>query len=264
MGREPSNPQTIQEIIARVMEINTINLFGNFVYKFGGELFQQSISGPTGTQAATIAAMVALEETLEDVEEDADRDGSPVQNIGDKVYVDDIRGWWFVFRPGTRYEDGKFIIWSDPETLEEDSKITLGELTRREILKCMNSKNVHIQFTAEKPSDFENVDYNIPTLDFKIGINKECEEYILRFYKKPRASKYLTPADSAMAKDQRDQIVANDVTRMMSRMSPKLVEKETEDVVKVLDNANDPLMFSGYNCTERHHIIEAGITNYQK
>ena len=69
--------------------------------------------------------MVAMEETLDKVEEDADRDESPVHNIGDKVYVDDIRGWWFVFRPGTRYEDGKFSIRSDPETLEEDSKITL-------------------------------------------------------------------------------------------------------------------------------------------
>ena len=107
------------------MEVNTINLFGNFMYEFGGELFQQSIGGPTGTQAATIAAMVAMEETLEDVEEDAYRDGSPVHNIGDKVYVDDIHGWWFVFRPGTRYEDGKFVLKSDSDTPEDDLKIKL-------------------------------------------------------------------------------------------------------------------------------------------
>ena len=67
-----------------------------------------------------------------------------------------------------------------------------------------------------------------------------------------------------MATQQKDKIVANDVTRMMRRMSLKLVEKETEDVVKVLDNANNCLKFSGYNFPERHHIIEAGITNYQK
>merc|ERR1712081_158868 len=87
--------------------------------------------------------------------------------------------------------------------------------TRREILKCMNSKNAHIQFTAEKPSDFENDDYNIPTLDFKIGINEECDKYILRFYEKPMASKYFTPADSAMAKQQRDQIVAKEKGQSM-------------------------------------------------
>ena len=111
----------------------------------------------------------------------------------------------------------------------------------------MNSKIVHIQFTTEKPSDFENYDYNIPNLETKIGINEECDEYILRFYEKPMASKYFTPADSAMAKEQRDQIVANDVTRMMRRMSLKLVEKETEDVVEVLNNANNCLKFSGYS-----------------
>ena len=66
----------------------------------------------------------------------------------------------------------------------------------------MNIKNVHIQLTAEKPSNFGNDDYNIPTLDFKIGINEECDEYILRFYEKPMASKYFTPAESAMAEDQ--------------------------------------------------------------
>merc|ERR1711954_36623 len=67
-----------------------------------------------------------------------------------------------------------------------------------------------------------------------------------------------------MAKQQRDEIVANDVTRMMRRMSQKLVEKETEDVVKVLNNPNNRLKFSGYNFPERHHIIEDGITNYRK
>ena len=47
-------------------------------------------------------------------------------------------------------------------------------------------------------------------------------------------------------------------------MSPKLVEKETEDVVVVLNNANNRLKFSGYNFPERHKVIEAGITNYRK
>ena len=47
-------------------------------------------------------------------------------------------------------------------------------------------------------------------------------------------------------------------------MTPKLLEKETEDVVKVLDNANNCLRFSGYNFHEGHHIIEAGINNYNK
>ena len=79
--------------------------------------------------------MVAMEETLDEVEEDADKDWSRVHNIGDIVYVDDIRGWWFIFRQGTRYKNGKSIVRSDPEALEEDSKITLGELTHKEILK---------------------------------------------------------------------------------------------------------------------------------
>ena len=84
------------------------------------------------------------------------------------------------------------------------------------------------------------------------------------FYEKPMASKLVTPAESAMGRTQRDQIVANDVTRMMWRISPKLVDKETDEIVKVLDNANNKLKLSGYKFTERHHIIESGIAFYNK
>ena len=128
----------------------------------------------------------------------------------------------------------------------------------------MNAKNKHIQFTTEKPADYSNDNCNTPTPDFKVGISEENDEYILMFYEKPMASKSVTPADSAMGRTQRDQIVANDVTRMMRRMSPKLVEKETNEVVKVLDNANNKLKFSGYKFLERNHIIESGIADRER
>ena len=113
------------------MEVNTINLFGNFAYEFGGDIFHQQIGGPTGTQAATIAAMIAMEETLEEMEEEANKSKPAVHNIGNMVYVDDGRGWWSLFRPGTRYEDVRFVIKTDPSILQEDSQITLCKLTRR-------------------------------------------------------------------------------------------------------------------------------------
>ena len=31
----------------------------------------------------------------------------------------------------------------------------------------------------------------------------------------------------------------------------------------IIDNANDKMKFSGYKFSERHHIIESGIANYQ-
>ena len=112
---------------------------------------------------------------------------------------------------------------TDESTLQEVSKITLEELKRREILKRLNDKNKNIQFTAEKPDDYKEDNGNIPTLDFKIGINDDNNKYIMMLYEKPIASKYFTPAESAMGRVQRNQIVANDVTRRMRRMSPKLV-----------------------------------------
>merc|ERR1711954_634915 len=261
---EPKDPQIIREIMGRVLEVNTISLFGNFAYEFKGDIYHQQIGGPTGTQSATIAALISMEETLDEVEEQAEKSKPTVHNISDRVYVDDGRGWWFLFRPGTRYEDGRFVIKTDESSLQEDSKITLGELTRREILKCLNDKNKNITFTVEKPDDYKEDNGNIPTLDFKIGINDDNTEYIMMFYEKPMASKYFTPADSAIGRVQRNQIVANDITRMLRRMSPRLVKEECKELVRVLDNANNRLKYSGYNYFERLHIIELGITNYRK
>ena len=82
LKEEPKNPQIIREIIGRVLEVNTINLFGNFAYEFGGEIFHQQIGGPTGTQAATIAALIAMEETLEEMEKEANNSKPAVHNIG--------------------------------------------------------------------------------------------------------------------------------------------------------------------------------------
>ena len=47
-------------------------------------------------------------------------------------------------------------------------------------------------------------------------------------------------------------------------MTPKLVEEETGELVRVLDKANSRLKYSGYNFSERLNIIESGISNYWK
>ena len=229
---EPTHPDTIRMIVGRVLEVNLIKIFGNFCYSFGGKIYHQQNGGPTGTKAATTAAKVSMEEILEEVENDGDKKESDssakTPQIGEKVYVDDVRTLWFIFRPGTRYENGEFIIKKDPETLKEDENITLGELTRREVLKCMNSKSESVKFTAEKPSDFG--DHQVPTLDFKIGVDSENNEFTLRFFEKPMASKHVLPAKSAMDTQTRNQIMSEDVVRKLRRMNPKYVEEESEEL----------------------------------
>merc|ERR1711954_180788 len=46
---KPKDPQIIREIMGRVIEVNTISLFGNFAYEFKGDIYHQQIGGPTGT-----------------------------------------------------------------------------------------------------------------------------------------------------------------------------------------------------------------------
>ena len=47
-------------------------------------------------------------------------------------------------------------------------------------------------------------------------------------------------------------------------MTRELVEEETGELVRVIDNANSRLKYSGYNFSERLNIIESGISNYWK
>ena len=64
-----------------MIEVNTINLFGNFALEFGGNIYHQQIGGPTGIQAATFAAFIAMEETLEEIKDEADAHKSALHNI---------------------------------------------------------------------------------------------------------------------------------------------------------------------------------------
>ena len=134
------------------------------------------------------------------MEEEADKPDSAVHNIRDKVYIDGRRGWWFLFTPARRYENGKFNLRTDEASIAKDSKITLMELTRGEILKSLSNKIEHTQFTAEKQDDYPDDNGPVPTLDCKVCINEEDNEFILRFYKKPMASISFTPVDSAMGR----------------------------------------------------------------
>ena len=60
------------------------------------------------------------------------------------------------------------------------------------------------------------------------------------------SSKSFTSADRAMGRVQRNQM------------------NETEELVRVIDKDNNRLKYSGYNFSERLHIIESGISNYRK
>ena len=46
LKEEPEDPQIIREIIGRAMEVNSISLFGNFAFEFGGTIYHQQIGGP--------------------------------------------------------------------------------------------------------------------------------------------------------------------------------------------------------------------------
>ena len=88
----------------------------------------------TGTKETSTAAKSPMEEILKEAEKDGDKkdfeESAKTPQIGEKVYVDDLRNLWFIFRPQTRFKYGEFIIKRDPEILKEDENITLGDLTR--------------------------------------------------------------------------------------------------------------------------------------
>merc|ERR1712020_661546 len=108
--------------------------------------------------------------------------------------MDDVRafllgiskGW----RPTSRGLD-YCVAWE-----EEDSNLTLTEVTKRCLSASLNGIKNFLKFTMETGED-EGFDGWLPTLDTSLRVN-EANKVEYKFYEKPTSSNRCLPASSAM------------------------------------------------------------------
>ena len=253
----PLSIETKKRILAKAVEISIKTLFSGFTYTFAGKLFLQLDGAPIGTRIACACALLMMEWLWEEV---AKKVRESDKSLGVKIwewanFVDDARTWVNTLRKGVYFDGIKFVYSVEQE--ESDRELTREEVTFREFGKCLNSISEYLDFTFEKPSDFE--DKSVPTLDFKISVDYPNNQYTHTSFEKSMNSKWVIPEDSAMDRTSKNQILANDMTRRLSRIDPNKLDHFATEAINAYDKK---LIFSGYQLEDRRRIVEGGITAY--
>ena len=97
---------------------------------------------------------------------------SKIEELLSGLYVDDGRGVHRLLKVGERFvkSENKFMVIDD--CIREDTENERGrkDITKKEILKAMNSVNDDLSFTMEMCEDFE--DNRMPTLSFSMWLDE--------------------------------------------------------------------------------------------
>ena len=100
--------------------------------------------------------------------EDYDKilENSGIDELLSGLYVDDGRSYHRKLKWGERYCENlrKFTVDEDSEKDDRENEVDRDQLTKREVLKAMNSVNGDLTFTMELCSDFK--DLKLPSLQF--------------------------------------------------------------------------------------------------
>ena len=255
------NYQDKKKIIARVVEIATRALFQNHAYKFGQEYYKQSGGGSIGDRWTGCASELVVQAWAEEYQEILTRSGLEVLLLSG--YVDDGRQVTSSFPMGTRYskKTKKFEI-MEP-AISEDKKLQQeGESNNQRMaricVETMNDINKNLEFTVEAPEDFNQE--KLPTLDFTIW-QEENKTINHSYYQKPMKSPLVIMARSGMGKQQKMQILANDLTRRLSNVNTN--NTKTQEKINIIEKFTQELKNSEYQHRTAREIVISGIRGYR-
>ena len=122
---------------------------------------------------------------------------------------------------------------------------------------AMNAINPDLVFTTEVQEDFKNE--RLPPLDFQAWISEDKISH--SFFQKPMKTPYVLMAKSAMALQQKFQILSNDLTRRLSNI---LVEAVSfQEILGVIDQFSQELKSSGYCVKQAREIVMSGVRGWK-
>ena len=178
-------------------------------------------------------------------------------------YVDDGRQGTSTLKIGMRYNKdmNKFTHSQDAEQEDKNKKVmgeSRNERMARVCLVAMNSVNEDLEFTVESQEEYENE--RLPTLDFAIW-QEDMGTLNHSYFQKDMKSPYVIMSRSAMATQQKIQILSNEVTRRIFNINK---DKNTQqEYNKMLDKMTQELRNSGYNYRTARQVIVSGIRGWK-
>ena len=213
--KEEYTPLETRQVQARVIEIATRALFENHAYKFGNLTYKQMSGGSIGDRWTGAAAELVMQDWAENYEQILVSSDLEVHLLAG--YVDDGRQGTTILPPGMQYSnpDKKFIYSKEAEE-DDKERQEKGETENQRMARlcvvAMNSINEDLEFTVECEDDYP--DKKLPTLDFKIW--QEADGKVNHtYYQKPMKTPFMVMSRSAAPKQQKFQVLSNELTRRL-------------------------------------------------
>ena len=214
-------------LMGLAMEIAVNFFFLNFTYTFGGNIFVQMFGGPIGARITMAVAKLVLQEWKDEYNNILAK--SDITEYLSGLYIDDGRSHQRLLRRGERFNlnRNKFTFDEYSEKEDIEAGISKEDLTRREVLKAMNSVNKDLEFTMELCSDF--VDLKLPTLSFSLYMSDKGIEHT--YYEKSMKNQILVMERSALSRQQIMRIMTNEVRRRVEVIGANVSQNEANEIM---------------------------------
>ena len=241
-----------REMVALLIQINTIILMSCHIYSFGGRIYLQKNGAGIGLRASACLARILMchWDSLW-AKKNYFLGLSAILFIR---YVDDLRIYLNAINKGWSWKNG---LWEyDKEEANKDQR-TPEQRTREEINKAFDSIIDCLEFTTETQSDY--VEDTLPTLDVQIKTMPTGEiDYI--HFSKPMASNILLEASTALSKSTVFNCLRHDLVR---RLLHTRRETDWDTRIKIIEEYTQLLSNSGHRYSFSKSIILQAITKYE-
>ena len=238
-------------LVGTVVRLATEAMFGNHYYGFGNKIFQQLEGGPIGLRGTCSIARLVMQ--IFDVKWE-----TLIQGVGLRLwlyvrYMDDGRSFCQPVKRGWRWVGDRLQYCKKWEI--EDKDMTPEKMTSSILLRTMNDIETYLTFTVETGEDFDGW---LPTLDTSLRVRGD-NQIDYKFFEKPTTTSTVIRKESALAENQKIQILAQELVRRLFNTREDLPSSFRS---RVINDYAQKVLNSGYGRDQTKRIILAGVRGY--
>ena len=245
-----------RQMLGKMLELSIIFCMENHFYLLGGEVMRQASGAGTGLRCSeALGRAFGLDWDRKMIQKLVKLNWPPLMI---KRYVDDLNALLRALRPGVRYNAMEDKLEMVEEMIEPDNEKEKDAITMEVFKDIANAVDEDIEVEADFPSN--HADKFMPILDMKMAMDND-NKVMYKFYKKPKANKYIMMANSAVSDRVKRSTMSNEAMRRLLCCSKNL-NQSTRD--EIMEDFARMLKRSGYSERFRHKVISDALRGYQK
>ena len=238
------------EMLARMVQLETMTLMSSSCYSFGGDLYLQLDGAGIGERGSACIAIIIMS-MWDKLWAQSQMHNGLISPLFIR-YVDDIRQYLFPINEGWCWNQNRWYYNPD----KKDDR-TQEERTVQELCKSLSSILPCIDLTMETQGDFEN--NFLPTLDLQTHVRSNGEiEY--KYFSKPMASGLVIQKGTALSQQTIFSSLRQDLVRRLLNTSDHIDQHVKVDIVEQYIQS---LVNSGHRYSFVKAIVLQALTRYE-